>query len=203
MVISINPISIQIGQSTCVMSLKCIPKSYLKDKTISDLKELCSDLNNVDNSSKGDIVHSSIRENDKIMIFNYQEEGKSIFPFIKLLNWLIDNIKYNFEILNKDLLFFKNNILVFNLLELEFFGGYKTEDYILPIFKQVLDTTIEIIYEQFIYKFEKRTASKLVRNYVEYRYNPKYKFCQYILNKQYDEAFGKEINQQVKKIKLN
>ena len=73
MVISINPISIQIGQSTCVMSLKCIPKSYLKDKTISDLKELCSDLNNVDNSSKGDIVHSSIRENDKIIVSAFND----------------------------------------------------------------------------------------------------------------------------------
>lgn len=203
MVISVNPISVRIGQSKCVMSLKCIPKSYLKDKTISDLKELCSDLNNEDNSSKGDIVHSSIRENDKIMIFNYQEEGKGIFSYIKLLNWLIDNIKYNFEILNKDLLFFKNNILVFNLLELEFSGGNRTDDYILPILKEVLDTTIEIIYEQFIYKFEKRAASKLVRNYKEYRDNPKYGFCQYRLNKQYDELFGKEINQKVKKIKLN
>ena len=54
---------------------------------------------------------------------NYYQElvDKDISTFLELLNWLIDNIKFNFKIFDKNLKFFENNLLVFNILELNYY----------------------------------------------------------------------------------
>jgi hypothetical protein len=206
MVIKVNPIKVQIGNENSTISMKCIPKSYLEENSISELKKLCCDYQHDEFHRGGTIynIHNSLIGKKNIIIFNYYQElvDKDVYTFLELLNWLIDNIKFNFKIFDKNLKFFENNLLVFNILELNY-SKHRFEESPFNKLKDILDNCIEIIYEQFMFQFEKRTATKLVRNYVEYRYNPKYGFCQYIINKQYNETIGKFEKQKVKKIKLN
>tara|TARA_E500000178_G_C16847522_1_gene673570 strand:+ start:220 stop:849 length:630 start_codon:yes stop_codon:yes gene_type:complete len=209
MFIQINPIKVVNGLEYIIMSMNCIPKSYLNNNSIQDLKQLCNQNKQPNIMNRSSICQSFIKERNMI-IFNYVNERNSIIS-IELLNWLIENIKSNFQILEKvvngkKLKFFQDHLLIFNLNEAGSNTGYYQHVVRTNDLKEILHNCIEIIYEEFIYKLEKRLANMLVRNYVEFRYNPKYDYCKYFLNKQYDEyLLGPDmtLGPKRKKVKIN
>ena len=193
MLLQVEPLSVIIGDYKIKLSMKCIPKSFLENNNIKDLKQICKDFvdENYERNHQKDFFNM-IKCNNRI-IFNNTKLKLDIH--IEILNLMIDLVKVNFPIINKDLTIVKDNLFVFNLIEFNYDNFFV---------RDLIANCIELLHEQFIWKLEKRTANMLVRNYLVFRFDPKMGYCKRILNKQYDEYLVvKENLIPNKRIKLN
>jgi len=175
MLLQVKPINFSSMHNNITLSMKCIPKDFLENNSFDELKTLCGDSNQNIYTLKSKIVNGFKKDNN-IIIFNYCDS-----PDITFLDILMDNIKNNFTVIKNNLKLFDDNLMIFNLHKIEQYGWDKS------ILNELITDCIALINEQFIYNLQKRTANILVRNYLQYRYNPKYGYCRYIVNKQYDE----------------
>lgn len=196
--LQVKPVTVSIGNTKVNYSMKCISRDYLHNHSIKELKNLCNDFEQ-EPISRSKVYQGSLREK-QIIIFNYNPD----ITDENILCTLMDFIQSNFQILHKGLKFFEDNLIIFSLYELEL-PEHMGHEIRKSKIQELLQNCTEIIYEQFMYRFEKRYANMLVRNYLEYRYNPRYGYCKYIINKQYDEmeAERNNINSKVKRVRLN
>lgn len=196
--LQVKPITVVINNSKITLSLKCIPKDYLDSYDMKYLKNLCNDFDQ-ESISRSKVYQGSMREKG-LIIFNHNHDisDENILPM------LMEYIKINLKILDQGLKFLNDNLIIFNLYELET-PEYMINEIKKSIIQELMLNCTELINEQFMFRFEKRCAKMLVRNYLEYRYNPKYGYCKYILNKQYDEMVAERdnLNSPVKRVKLN
>jgi hypothetical protein len=194
--IKINPIYMSnCFQPQFSMGMICIPKDFLEYNSLKNLHTLLTNkniCNKESNWSESKYNINMIKDNNLIIINdnkNLNMESNS-----DIIEIIISDAKKLFN-LDSPHKYIKNNLFVFIIKETEIKRFHFNQ---LVLDKTTISECINLIYEQYRVLLEKRTSTMIVKNYLEYRYNPTYGFCQYIINKQFDE-----LEQEKKRIKLN